>query len=276
LLKDIKRVDYVNLLVAHITETASSEMQYILPSKAYDDFVSHFELTLKGKKVKSVCGLLSQTLRAIDREQYIMSIFTSEIREGKLDEVLFELKEMKASEVEVVVPPHLIKGVQDKKSKKAFSAQKVLEYVCWLVDPNAIYEAALLTYDLELAAMTARCTQKDPKEYMPYFDSLRDIQDQVEFRSTICLDLKKYDIATKELSEGNKEQKDQSLALIRKHKLYKQGLKIYAGREELRCVKEFIMEELMSTGEVNEAYRVAQSSGLHQRALDIAMGAMDT
>lgn len=40
------------------------------------------------------------------------------------------------------------------------SSQQILEYVCWLVDANLIYEASLLTYDLELAAMTARCTQK--------------------------------------------------------------------------------------------------------------------
>lgn len=63
--------------------------------------------------------------------------------------------------------------------------------------------------------------------------------------------------------------------LIKKHKLYKQGLRIYSDRQEIINVKEFIIEELFSTGEVNEAYRVCQSVGLHQRCLDIAVGAMD-
>jgi hypothetical protein len=68
----------------------------------------------------------------------------------------------------VVVPPHIVTGilcryVDQQKKKKKQTAQQILEFVCWLVDPNAIYEAALLTYDLELAAITARCTQKDPK-----------------------------------------------------------------------------------------------------------------
>lgn len=49
---------------------------------------------------------------------------------------------------------------EKQKSKKRLNSQEILEYVCWLVDANFIYEAALLTYDLELAAMTARCTQK--------------------------------------------------------------------------------------------------------------------
>ena len=39
------------------------------------------------------------------------------------------------------------------------TSQDILEYVCWLVDANAIYEASLLTYDLEMASMAARCTQ---------------------------------------------------------------------------------------------------------------------
>ena len=49
---------------------------------------------------------------------------------------------------------------EKQKSSKKLNSQDILEYVCWLVDANFIYEAALLTYDLELAAMTARCTQK--------------------------------------------------------------------------------------------------------------------
>ena len=35
---------------------------------------------------------------------------------------------------------------------------------------------------------------------MPYHDKLKQIQNQVEFKKKICLDLKKYDIAAKELA----------------------------------------------------------------------------
>jgi hypothetical protein len=63
------------------------------------------------------------------------------------------------------------------------------------------------------------------------------------------------------LAEGTPKQKDESLELIKRHKLFKHGLVIYAGREELRRVKELIIEELLATGETNEAYRVCQSIG---------------
>lgn len=71
------------------------------------------------------------------------------------------------------------------------------------MDANAIYEASLLTYDLDLASMTARCTQMDPKEYIPYLEELKAIPDLIEMKKKICLDLKKYEKAVEELSEGN-------------------------------------------------------------------------
>ena len=97
--------------------------------------------------------MVSSSLRTINQQEYILSIFTAEIKEGKLNNVLFQIKEMKKDEVEVVVPPHLVKSihsfnVDEQKKKKQLSSQKILEYVCWLVDANAIYDASLLTYDL--------------------------------------------------------------------------------------------------------------------------------
>ncbi len=79
--------------------------------------------------------------------------------------------------------------------------------------------------------------------------------------------MKRHEIAVKELSQGNGEQRGQSLALIKKHKLFKHGLMIYANKEELKHVKEFIIDEMLHTGDVNEGYRVAQSIGLHHKAL---------
>lgn len=69
---------------------------------------------------------------------------------------------MKKDDKEEIIPPHL-QNEGEKKGKKQLSPQEILEYVCWLVDANVIYEASLLTYDLDLASMTARCTQMDPK-----------------------------------------------------------------------------------------------------------------
>ena len=95
-------------------------------------------------------------------DKYVLSVYTAEIKMGKLEDVLFQIMGRKKEEVEVTVVPDL-EGEGKKKQQGKIGAQEVLEYVCWLVDANAIYEASLLTYDLQLASMTARCTQMDPK-----------------------------------------------------------------------------------------------------------------
>lgn len=43
-----------------------------------------------------------------------------------------------------------------------------------------MYEVALGTYDLDLVAMVGLQTQKDPREYMPYLQSLREIPDPLD------------------------------------------------------------------------------------------------
>jgi hypothetical protein len=73
-------------------------MQYLLSNKAYETHKSDFEMAIKGKKVKTVCGIISRALRSISTIDYILSIYTSEIREGKLNDVLFEIKQLKKNE----------------------------------------------------------------------------------------------------------------------------------------------------------------------------------
>jgi len=55
-------------------------MQYILSAKTYETNRSDFEMSAKGKKVRTVCGIISKALRSINKDEYILSIYTSEIR----------------------------------------------------------------------------------------------------------------------------------------------------------------------------------------------------
>lgn len=111
-----------------------------------------------------------------------------------------------------------------------------------------IYQESLLTYDLELASMTARCTQKDPKEYIPYLESLKSIESPIDLRKRICLDLKNYDKAVEELSKGNNDHLKEALELVRKHKLFKCGLETFVKAEDHERVievKQIIVSHLL-------------------------------
>ena len=57
-----------------------------------------------------------------------------------------------------------------------------------------MYEVALSTYDIELVKLVAQYTQKDPKEYLPYLETLQKME-EIERKVKVKLDLKNYDQA---------------------------------------------------------------------------------
>jgi elongator complex protein 1 len=101
-----------------------------------------------------------------------------------------------------------------------------------------MYEVALGTYDLELVKLVASHTQKDPKEYLPYLEKLSQIQNEIDRKATIQVDLKNYEKAVKELAKGTEEQKCQALKLIEKHEKFRVGLTCFSENPEyLKSVK---------------------------------------
>ncbi|MFM9458765.1 hypothetical protein, partial [Streptomyces europaeiscabiei] len=49
---------------------------------------------------------------------------------------------------------------------------EALKHLLWLSDSDAVFEAALGLYDLNLAAIVAVNSQRDPKEFLPYLQEL--------------------------------------------------------------------------------------------------------
>ena len=94
-------------------------------------------------------------------------------------------------------------------------AKKALEYVSWLVNPNKLFDVALMTYDFELVTLVATQTQKDPKEYVPYLQELK-AMDEVYMRFKIQNDLKNYKQALEEISKGGEKYFEEAAALIKK------------------------------------------------------------
>lgn len=78
-----------------------------------------------------------------------------------------------------------------------------------------------------------------------------------------------------ELAAGNEQQIDQALALIKTHKLYKRGLIVFDKREQLRQIKEIMINDLLAAGQSNQAYRMCQSIKNYRRALEIAIEGFD-
>lgn len=51
----------------------------------------------------------------------------------------------------------------------------MLRYILLLCDKEKVFRAALGLYDLDLAAKVGARAQKDPHEYVPWFEKLREL-----------------------------------------------------------------------------------------------------
>ncbi|XVE69146.1 hypothetical protein DITRI_Ditri09bG0127200 [Diplodiscus trichospermus] len=63
-------------------------------------------------------------------------------------------------------------GSDDPRRKNCPSAEEALKHLLWLSDSDSVFEAALGLYDLNLAAIVALNSQRDPKEFLPFLQEL--------------------------------------------------------------------------------------------------------
>ena len=171
-------------------------------------------------------------------------------------------KEKELNQTARVIPPHLnpvtMKKDVDPDSIK-MGAKDALQYVSWLVNPNILYDVALTTYDFELVTLVATQTQKDPKEYVPYLQELK-AMDETYMKFKIETDLKNYERALEviSLSDGHFEE---AMALVKKQRLFKQALVLYESKPQLHIqVKRAFGDYLMTRGYVQEAGFLYMSS----------------
>lgn len=96
---------------------------------------------------------------------------------------------------------------------------------------NKLYDYALGLYDLRLALIIARQSQKDPREYLPFIENL---QKQVPLRRRYMLDthLQRYSRALVHLADLKYDESGADIyheveKFVIRHELYKDALQIY-------------------------------------------------
>lgn len=145
-------------------------------------------------KMNFVCEtLLAQMKLKPDRFTYNILMIYSKTKPNRLDEglkIVKELKDSSATQSHVKRPPHIIMSSQPE--QKTLHYKDLLKYFCWLVSAESLYNPALSLYDLDLAVMIAEFTNMDPKDYLPYIESLKTISRRIDFEYKICCDLKMY------------------------------------------------------------------------------------
>ena len=269
------RVDYLDLFIMGLSEEESKELEFLRPRSGEDIIKRQFsEISGEKNKINEICDLMRAELVSIDHDkELVLPILTTYVKKTpqELIEALYLVKELKSSEKNVQrkpIPPHLNPHTMKKEKKeKRIYYEDALEYIGWIVDANKLYNVALQTYDFDLVTMVATQTQKDPREFLPYLNSLKEMDPQY-MRFKVQYDLKEYDLALKEISQADIKYFPEALSMIKKQRLYRQALRCYADQPEfLKEIKINFADYLHDRKYFEEAGLMYKYAGEYNKAL---------
>lgn len=206
------------------------------------------------RKVDHICDSMRIAMENINPHKYCLSILTSHVKKTtpELEIVLQKVHQL---------PGNVPSGAD------AVSAEEALKYLLLLVDVNELYDLSLGTYDFDLVLMVAEKSQKDPKEYLPFLNTLKKMEPNYQ-RFTIDKYLKRYEKALGHLSKCGPEHFAECLHFIKDKNLYKEALKLYQpSSQQYRIVSIAYGEHLMRERLYEPAGLVFARCGARERAL---------
>jgi len=139
------------------------------------------------------------------------------------------------------------------KSEFPDKVEDAVKYIIFLSDVNQLYKFALSMYDLSLVILIAQHSQKDPKEYLPFLQSLRDLDPNMR-KFKIDDHLGNYSSGLRHLSAVDNEDFDAVVRYTKLHSLYSLALELYsADVEKTKTLRSIQGDWLMETGKPFEA-----------------------
>ncbi|XP_016493940.1 elongator complex protein 1 isoform X2 [Nicotiana tabacum] len=119
-----------------------------------------------------------------------------------------------------------LSGSDDLRRELYPSAEEALKHLLWLSDSEAVFEAALGLYDLNLAAIVALNSQKDPKEFLPYLQELENLP-IVLMQYNIDLRLQRFETALQHIVSAGDAYFEDCIILMKKNpQLFPSGLQL--------------------------------------------------
>ncbi|XP_051018144.1 elongator complex protein 1 [Acomys russatus] len=249
-IKQIDSVNHINLFFTELKEEDVTKTMYPPPvSKS-----TQVSRDPAGKKLDLICDAMRAAMETINPRKYCLSILTSHVKKTTPE---LEIVLQKVHELQGNVPS----------DPETVSAEEALKYLLLLVDINELYNHSLGTYDFDLVLMVAEKSQKDPKEYLPFLNTLKKMETNYQ-RFTIDKYLKRYEKAIGHLSKCGPEYFIECLNLVKDKNLYKEALKLYRpDSPQYQALSIAYGEHLMQEHLYEPAGLVFARSGAHEKAL---------
>ncbi|NWZ66404.1 ELP1 protein, partial [Acrocephalus arundinaceus] len=251
-IRQIDSVNYINLFFTELKEEDFMKSMYpSLNGSSNSQTHQHPDQ----KKVNLICDVMRVAMEHIDPQKYCLSILTAHVKKSppELEIALQKIHDLRES---------IMPDVQ------AVSAEEALKYLLFLVDVNELYDYSLGTYDFDLVVMVAEKSQKDPKEYLPFLNTLRKMETNYQ-RYTIDKYLKRYTKALGHLSKCGPEHFSEFLNLVKDQNLYSEALKLYpSSTQEYKGISDAYGEYLIQKQLYEQAALIFARAGIFAKALD--------
>ncbi|TID13726.1 elongator complex protein 1 [Venturia nashicola] len=223
--EQIKKVEHIDLFLSSLREEDVSQTMY--------------KETIQKRQSEALTnGHLNPTPTPTNNTEATLLVPKSKIN-GICDAFLAALQLHKSTNLQNIItasvsksPPDLEGGltvISGLREQDEAIAEKAAEHICFLADVNKLYETALGMYDLDLALLIAQQSQKDPREYLPYMQSL---QEMTLLRKKFTID---NDLARHEKALGHLHDLDAFEELegyCQRHELYAQAIELYKYKTE--------------------------------------------
>ena len=255
----VHRPQFLNIFITELSDQDICSTMYPSMKRDKSDIGT-------ANKVNSVCDIIIEACEKTENPHlYTLPILTALIKKSpsRLEEVLLRIKRIPGN--------------------SGTSQEDALKYVSLLIDMQQLYSVALGTYDFEVMLLVAQLSKMDPKEYLPFLNSLKSLEESYRKYSIDC-HLSKYDSALLHILQC-RDREEECLSFITKHELYKRALEEMSGTGDKLFVsvslaygdwlfsKEKYSEAgivFIQVGELQLALKAFRKSNNWQRVLSIA------
>lgn len=176
-----------------------------------------------------------------------------------------------------------LSGSSDPKKVASPSAEEAIKHLLWLSDSEAVYESALGLYDLNLAAIVALNSQRDPKEFLPFLKDLESMP-AVLMQYKIDLKLRRLENAIKHIVSAGEAYFSDCMNLMKENpELFPLGLELITDSRKRALILEAWGDHLtkqkcfedaatayLSCGRLDKALKVYRECGKWSGVLTVA------
>lgn len=270
----VEQVNNPNWLNLFLAELRNEDVTMTLYQQQYSTAVEkNLLITTTGykvtEKIEFICNRFCQVVEnKFSHVAYLMlPKITSYVKRGSLETALQLIWNLKCSESGNDAN---VEQATESASTDPMSAEDALKYLLYLVNVDDLFNVALGMYDFDLVLFVARKSQKDPKEYLPFMNGLKVLQETYR-KFKIDLHLKRYEKAVTNGVQCGVEHFEECLQVIRENVLFGHALDLLDPQDRrYQTIASNYGDYLREKGKLREAGFMYERSNDFEAALSCA------